>query len=163
MTDTGDMRSSSPSQPESGIPSAVLFACTMNSVRSAMAESIMKHLHGHRVYVDSVGARKGELDPFAVEVIEELGIDLSKHKPKTFDELEDTSYDLIITLSPEAQHHAVEMTRTMAADVEFWNTMDPSIVEGNRETRLMAYREIRDQLLKRIKARFPVPEGQSGS
>lgn len=138
------------------IPSAVLFACSLNAVRSPMAESIMKHFHGHRVYVDSVGARKGELDPFAVEVMDEIGIDISNHKPKSFDDLEDTSYDLIITLSPEAQHHAVEMTRTMAADVIFWNTMDPSFIEGSRETRLTIYRQIRDQILERIKERFPL-------
>jgi protein-tyrosine-phosphatase len=138
------------------IPAAVLFACTLNAVRSPMAESIMKHFHGHRVYVDSVGARKGELDPFAIEVMDEIGIDISNHKPKSFDDLEDTSYDLIVTLSPEAQHHAVEMTRTMAADVIFWNTMDPSFIEGSRENRLTVYRQIRDQILERIKERFPL-------
>ena len=138
------------------IPDAVLFACNMNAVRSAMAESILKHLHGHRVYVDSAGVRQGEPDHFAIEVMEEIGIDLSRHKPKMLDALEDTSYDLIVTLSPEAQHHAIEMTRTMAADVEFWPTLDPSFITGNRDRRLGVYREIRDQLLERIKQRFPV-------
>ena len=137
------------------IPDAVLFACNMNAVRSAMAEAIMKHLHGHRVYVDSAGVREGEPDHFAVEVMEEIGIDLSRHKPKCLEDLEDTSYDLIVTLSPEAQHHAVEMTRTMAADVEFWPTLDPAFIDGSRERRLGAYRQIRDQLLERIKERFP--------
>jgi len=136
------------------LPGAVLFACTQNSVRSPMAEALLKHLLGHRVYVDSAGVRAGEVDPFAVEVIEELGIDLSRHKSKSFDDLEDTSYDLIISLSPEAQHKAVEMTRTMACEVEFWMTMDPSIIEGNREVRLDAYRAVRDQLKKRIEERF---------
>jgi protein-tyrosine-phosphatase len=121
-----------------------------------MAESILKYFHGYKVYVDSVGARKGELDPFAIEVMDEIGIDISNHKPKSFDDLEDTSYDLIVTLSPEAQHHAVEMTRTMAADIIFWNTLDPSFIEGNRESRLMIYRQIRDQILNRIKERFPL-------
>jgi len=138
----------------SDLPGAVLFACTQNSVRSPMAEALLKHLLGHRIYVDSVGVRAGEIDPFAVEVIEELGIDLSRHRSKSFDDLEDTSYDLIISLSPEAQHKAVELTRTMACEVEFWMTMDPSIVEGNRETRLDAYRAVRDQLTKRIEERF---------
>jgi len=136
------------------LPGAVLFACTQNSVRSPMAEALLKHLLGHRVYVDSAGVRAGEVDPFAVEVIEELGIDLSRHKSKSFDDLEDTSYDLIISLSPEAQHKAVELTRTMACEVEFWMTMDPSIIEGNREVRLDAYRQVRDQLMKRITERF---------
>lgn len=136
------------------LPDAVLFSCTMNAVRSPMAESILKHLLGHRIYVDSAGVRSGELDGFAIEVMDEIGIDISRHKAKTFDTLEDTSFDLIISLSPEAQHSAVELTRTMACDVEFWNTFDPSIVEGNREVRLDAFRQVRDQLLKRITDRF---------
>jgi protein-tyrosine-phosphatase len=136
------------------LPEAVLFACTMNSVRSPMGEALLKHLLGHRIYVDSVGVRAREIDPFAVEVMDEIGIDLSKHRAKSFDDLEDTSFDLIISLSPEAQHQAVELTRTMACDVEFWNTFDPSLVEGNREARLQAYRDVRDHLKKRIEERF---------
>ncbi|MHA1151162.1 MAG: arsenate-mycothiol transferase ArsC [Alphaproteobacteria bacterium] len=136
------------------LPDAVLFACTRNSVRSPMAEGLLKHLLGHRIYVDSVGVRAGEIDPFVIEVMDELGIDLSKHRGKDFDGLEDTSFDLIISLSPEAQHQAVELTRTMACEVEYWNTLDPTIFEGNRETRLQAYREARDTLEKRIEARF---------
>ena len=139
----------------SDLPSAVLFACTENALRSPMAESILKHLHGHRIYVDSVGIRAGELDGFAVEVLDEIGIDLSTHRSKSFDDLEDEYYDLIITLSPEAQHRAVELTRTMAVDLEFWHTFDPSIVEGNRDTCLVAYRKVRDRLLERIRDRFP--------
>ena len=136
------------------LPDAVLFACSRNSVRSPMAEGLLKHLLGHRIYVDSVGVRAGEIDPFVIEVMDELGIDLSKHRGKDFDGLEDTSYDLIVSLSPEAQHQAVELTRTMACEVEFWNTLDPTIIEGNRETRLEAYRQVRDQLKRRIEARF---------
>lgn len=116
----------------------------------------MKYLHGTRIYVDSAGVRIGELDGFAVEVMDEIGIDLTRHHPKTFDMLEDSSFDLVITLSPEAQHSAVEMTRVMACEVEFWNTFDPSIIEGSREVRLDAYRQVRDQLITRIKERFPV-------
>ena len=137
------------------LPGAVLFACTENSLRSPMAEAILKHLHGTRIYVDSAGVRAGQVDPFAVEVLHELGIDLSRHRSKSFDDLEDEYYDVIITLSPEAQHRAVELTRTMAVDIEFWHTFDPSIVEGSREVRLTAYRQVRDQLLKRIRERFP--------
>lgn len=136
------------------LPGAVLFACTQNAVRSPMAEALLKHLLGHRVYVDSVGVRAGEIDPFAVEVMDEIGINLSRHRSKSFDDLEDTSYDLIISLSPEAQHKAVELTRAMACEVEFWMTFDPSIVEGNRETRLDAYRAVRDQLKRKIEERF---------
>ncbi|HIP77404.1 MAG TPA: arsenate reductase ArsC [Kiloniellaceae bacterium] len=136
------------------LPEAVLFACTHNSVRSPMGEALLKHLLGHRIYVDSVGVRPQEIDGFVIEVMDEIGIDISKHRAKAFDDLEDTSYDLIISLSPEAQHQAVELTRTMACDVEFWNTFDPSIIEGSRDTKLQAYRSVRDQLRKRIEERF---------
>jgi protein-tyrosine-phosphatase len=144
------------------LPRAVLFSCTLNSVRSPMAEGLLKHLLGHKIYVDSAGVRGGEIDPFAVAVMEEIGIDLSRHHAKSFDELADTSYDLIISLSPEAQHKAVELTRTMACEVEFWPIMDPTWVEGSREARLEAYRQVRDELRRRIEARFaldikPVP------
>ena len=139
------------------LPGSVLFCCTMNALRSPMAEAMLKHLHGRRIYVDSAGLRTGPVDEFAVAVMEEIGMDISKHRPKTFEQLEDGSFDLIVSLSPEAQHHAVEMTRTMACDVEFWNTFDPSIAEGSRETRLEAYRQVRDLLMRRILARFPVP------
>jgi protein-tyrosine-phosphatase len=141
------------------LPGSVLFSCSQNALRSPMAEALMKHLHGRQIYVDSAGVRAGPLDEFAVAVMDELGIDITKHKAKTFDDLEDGSFDIIISLSPEAQHRAVEMTRTMAAEVEFWNTFDPSVVEGSRETRLEAYRQVRDQLMKRILQRFPLPGG----
>jgi protein-tyrosine-phosphatase len=136
---------------------AVLFACTHNAVRSPMAEGLLKHLLGHRIYVDSVGVRPGgELDPFAVQVMDEIGIDIAKHRPKAFDELEDDSFDEVISLSPEAQHRAVDMTRVMACDVVFWNTFDPTLIEGSRESRLDAYRQVREQLMRRIKEHFGI-------
>ena len=138
------------------LPGSVLFCCTRNAIRSPMAEGLLKMLHGRRIFVDSAGVRGGEVDPFAVAVMDEIGLDLTRHRAKTFDELEDTSFDLIVSLSPEAQHRAVEMTRTMAAEIEFWNTMDPSIIEGHREARLEAYRQVRDGLMARIQARFPL-------
>ncbi len=119
-----------------------------------MAEGLLKHLLGHRIYVDSTGVRAGEVDPFAVEVMDEIGIDISRHRGKSFAGLEDTSYDLIVSLSPEAQHSAVELTRTMACEVEFWHIMDPTAFEGNREARLNAYRQVRDTLRRRIEERF---------
>ncbi|NNG04905.1 MAG: arsenate reductase ArsC [Inquilinus sp.] len=140
-------------------PTSVLFVCTQNAIRSPMAESMLKHLQGHRIFVDSVGVRQGELDPFAVAAMAELDIDLSRHRSKTFEDLEDDSFDLVITMSPEAHHRAIEMTRTMACDVEFWNTLDPTIVEGNRETRMAAFRQVRDGLFEQIKQRFPPPSG----
>ncbi|MGP1394475.1 MAG: arsenate reductase ArsC [Inquilinaceae bacterium] len=136
------------------LPTSVLFVCTQNAIRSPMAEAMLKHLHGNRVFVDSVGIRQGELDPFAVAVMAELSIDVSGHRPKTFDDLEDENFDLVITLSPEAHHRALELTRTTAWEVELWNTLDPTVIEGNREARLAAFREVRDQLLARLKERF---------
>lgn len=141
------------------LPQSVLFACTQNAVRSPMAEGYLKHLHGTRIYVDSVGTREMEVDPFAVEVMRELGIDISRHRPKLFDALHDTSFDVVLTLSPEAHHHAIELTRVMACDVAYWPTFDPTIVEGSREARLAAYREVRDHLIARIKERFPPSRG----
>ena len=137
-------------------PASVLFACTRNAIRSPMAEGLLKALHPRRIYTDSAGVRDGEVDGFAVAVMAELGIDISRHRSKTFDQLEDTYFDLIITLSPEAQHSAVELTRTMACDIELWHTFDPSIIEGSREERLAAYRQVRDQLRDRIRDRFPI-------
>jgi protein-tyrosine-phosphatase len=133
----------------------VLFACTLNAVRSPMAEAILKHLRGKSIYVDSVGLKPSETDGFAIAVMDELGLDISKHKPKTFDQLEDSSFDLIITLSPEAHHQALEWSRHMAAEVEYWPTFDATAIEGDRERRLEAYREVRDLLMKRIRERFP--------
>jgi protein-tyrosine-phosphatase len=120
-----------------------------------MAEAIMKHLFGHRTYVDSVGVRRGDVNEFAIAVMDEIGIDLSHHQSKTFDELEDTSFDLIISLTPEAQHSAVELTRTLSAEVEYWATLDPSAVPADRrELILDAYRGVRDSLMSRIRDRF---------
>lgn len=138
------------------LPGSVLFACSLNSVRSPMAEGYLKHLHGKRVFVDSVGARRGEIDGFAIAVMEEIGIDLKKHRAKSFDQLEDTTYDVVISLSPEAHHKALELTRTMAIEAEYWPTFDPTAIEGDRERRLEAYREVRDQIIKRIHERFPM-------
>ncbi len=139
------------------LPGAVLFCCTLNSVRSPMAEAILKHLHGNRIYVDSVGVRRGPLDAFAVTVMDEIGIDLSRHRVKNFDDLEDSYFDLVISMSPDAQHRAVEMTRTMACELLYWNTFDPTSVRGSRESRLDAYRQVRDHLMARILERFPPP------
>jgi protein-tyrosine-phosphatase len=144
-------------------PQAVLFACGQNAVRSPMAATLARHLFGRSVYVGSAGVRKGDLDPFAAAAMEEIGLDIAKHRPMTFEELEDwegLNFDLIVTLAPEAHHKALELTRTIAADVEYWPTPDPTFAEGSREQRLDAYRAVRDELMRRIKERFAaVPAG----
>ena len=144
-------------KPRSTRPHAVLFACGLNSVRSPMAAGLYKQIMGRASYVASAGVNKDELDPFAVAALEEAGIDISRHRPMTFDELEDwegLNFDLIVTLSPEAHHKALELTRTIAADVEYWPTPDPTPTEGNREQRLDAYRAVRDELTRQIRERF---------
>jgi len=143
-------------RPRAKNPQAVLFACGMNSVRSPMALALMKSMFP-KVYAASAGVRKGELDQFAVTAMEEIGRDIAKHKPMTFEELEDwegLNFDLIVTLSPEAHHKALELTRTLAADVEYWPTPDPVGLQGSREQQLDAYRSVRDGLMDRIRHRF---------
>ena len=127
-----------------------------------MAAGLCAAMFGSAVYVGSAGVRKGELDPFAVAAMDESGIDISEHRPMTFEELEDwegLNFDLIVTLSPEAHHRALELTRTLAVEVEYWPTSDPTAIEGSREQRLDAYRAVRDQLMQRIRTRFGRPPG----
>jgi protein-tyrosine-phosphatase len=138
-------------------PHAVLFACNSNAIRSPMAAAIVRFLAGRSIYARSAGVRNGESDPFAIAVMDEIGIDISKHRPRTIEELEDTTFDLIVTLAPEAHHKALEFTRAMAVDVEYWPTFDPSAAMGNREQILDSYREVRDALFARIKQRFAFP------
>jgi protein-tyrosine phosphatase len=127
----------------------------MNEIRSPMAEGIMKRFHGTRVFVDSAGIHQGQLDPIMVEVMDEIGVDMSRHKPKLFDNLEDASFDMIISLSPHAQHRAVELTRYINCEARFWKIFDPSLVEGTRDTKVTAYRQVRDQIQQKILDLFP--------
>jgi protein-tyrosine-phosphatase len=127
-----------------------------------MAAGLFRQLFGKTVYVGSAGVRKGETDPFVTAVMDEVGIDLRKHRPQTFEEIDEwegLNFDLIVTLSPEAHHKALELTRAIAADVEYWPMPDPSVTEGNREQKLEAYRALRDLLLRRIRERFGGPRG----
>lgn len=137
-------------------PQTVLFACALNAVRSPMAAAILRHLMGDRIRVASAGVRAGITDPYAVAVMDEIGIDISDHEPAALKDLEDADFDLIVTLSPEAHHHGVEMTRLVPADVEYWPTPDATVVadRANRDEVLAAYRAVRDSLFQRIKQRF---------
>jgi protein-tyrosine-phosphatase len=152
--------------PRKPLPGAVLFACNFNQVRSPMAEALLKLLVGKTIFVDSCGLKPAppldeddeegpaRADPFAQAVMAELGYDLSWHRTKTFAELDDHSFDLVISLTPEAQHRSVELARGRAADIEYWPTHDPTLTEGSREVRLAAYRQVRDTLAARIAERF---------
>lgn len=127
-------------------PEAVLFMCGMNAIRSPMAEAIAKRLLPSDIYVQSAGVRSGERDPFVTTVLEEIGLAPSMSPPRTLDELEDDYFDLIVTLTPEAHHAALELTRSTAVDVIYWPTMDPTVTTGSREQILDAYRQVRDYL-----------------
>lgn len=138
-------------------PQAVLFLCGQNSIRSPMAAAITKHYFGKSIYVASAGVRKGELDPFVTAVMDEIGIDLSKHKPVTVEERDDDeglNFDLAVSLSPQAHHRALELTRKLPIAVEYWPTTDPTIEEGSRDRKLEAYRNVRDELVRKIRQRF---------
>ena len=133
-----------------------------------MAEALARHYFGRSVYVQSAGVRRGELDPFAVASLDEICIDASRHKPRSLEELEENeglNFDLIITLSPEAHHKVLDMTRSLAADVEYWPMPDPSIVQGSRDQKLDAYRQVRESLQRKIHARLgrsPAPSDETG-
>jgi protein-tyrosine-phosphatase len=133
----------------------------MNAVRSPMAAGILQHLAGHRIRVSSAGVRTGQPDPFAIAVMDEIGIDISAHEPRRFSALGDEVYEMIVTLSPEAHHHAIELTRIMPAVVEYWPTIDATVplVGGTREQTVARYRRVRDELFAKIKARFATDGG----
>ena len=146
-------------------PRAVLFLCGHNIVRSPMAAALTQHYFGHALTVASAGVRKEDQDPFVTAVMNEIGIDLARHKPRTLaeiEEYEDFDFDLIVSLAPEAHHAALELTRAHPVQVEYWPTADPTQSEGNREQRLDAYRAVRDELMKRIKERFGGLNAPSG-
>ena len=145
------------------LPGAVLFACNYNRVRSPMAAALMRLIYGDRVFVDSCGLKTGEgIDPFVVAVMDEVGADLTGHLGKRFEDLDDGSFDVVVSLTPEAQHRAVEMARGRAVDVEYWPTMDPTLATGSREAMIGAYRRVREDLRARILERFGKPSTFGG-
>jgi protein-tyrosine-phosphatase len=142
-----------------GMPTSVLFLCGQNAIRSPMAEVLARKAWPRSIFWASAGVRAGERDPFVDAVLEEAGLSLGDRQPRAFDQLEDSYFDLIVTLSPEAHHAALELTRSLAVDVEYWPTLDPTTVRGTREQILAAYRDVRDRLAARIAARF-APGGE---
>lgn len=136
------------------IPKSILFMCRMNSVRSPIAEILARRMLPPTVFVASAGVRAGDPDPFVEAVLAEEGLSLGERVPHTLDELEDDYFDLVITLAPEAHHAALELTRSMAIEVEYWPTLDPTVATGTREQILLGYRDMRDRLKARIRARF---------
>ena len=139
---------------KSVMPSAVLFICGQNSIRSPIAEALARSLLPSTVYIASAGVEKGEPDHFVDEVLAEIGLKRLSPQPRAFDELEDHYFDLIITLSPKAHHMALELTRTTSVHVEYWPTPDPTLVRGRRTQILDAYRDVRNNLKRHIEERF---------
>jgi len=135
-------------------PKSILFLCGMNAIRSPMAETIARNMLAKGVFVSSAGVRAGERDPFVDAVLKEAGLPEVTHAPRTLEELEDDYFDLIVTLAPEAHHAALELTRSMSIDVEYWPTADPSVATGTREQIIAAYRDVRNRLSAQIGKRF---------
>jgi protein-tyrosine-phosphatase len=135
-------------------PRSVLFACSFNAIRSPMAEALARQSFGGQAHFQSVGLRAGDLDGFTVAVMAERGVDMTHFRSRTFDDLEDTAFDLIISLSPEAHRRALELARAMAIEAVYWPTMEPIVESGVREDILAAYRDVRDGLDERIRALF---------
>lgn len=137
-------------------PHSVLFACSMNAVRSPMAEALARRHFGQRIYVDSAGLSTIELDGFAIAAMDEIGIDMRDHNTQGFDDIDLSEFDLVIALSPEAHARAITLTKNSSVKVEFWPIGDPTQDSGgSRESRLQAYRQVRDDIRQRIRARFP--------
>ncbi len=145
------------------LPHSVLFCCDHNAVRSPMAEGLMKKFYGQTVYVQSAGVHNDlEIDGFAVSVCEELGVELSRHRSRSFEEMQQwgddlSGFDLIIALSPASQRLALDMTRHYHLEVEYWPIMDPTGLGEAREAKLAAYRQTRDQIVRRMQDRFGPP------
>ncbi|NBR34422.1 MAG: low molecular weight phosphatase family protein [Rhodobacteraceae bacterium] len=146
-----------------GLPQSILFCCDHNAVRSPMAEGIMKKFYGTGTYVQSVGVMNDlEIDGFAIGVCQEIGVELSRHRSRSFDEMEQwgddlSSFDLVIALSPASQRRALELTRFFHLDVEYWPIMDPTGIGETRETKLNAYRQTRDQIADQLIRRWGQP------
>ena len=146
------------------LPQSVLLCCDHNAVRSPMAEGIMKKYYGTGTYVQSVGVKNDlEIDGFSIAVCQEIDVELSRHRSRSFDEMEEwgddlSSFDLVIALSPASQRRALELTRFFHLDVEYWPSLDPTGLGETREAKLTQFRAARDQISERLIARFGAPE-----
>ena len=147
--------------PKKPLPSTVLFACTHNMIRSPMAEALMKSMFPGQIFADSCGLNAGVADGFVITVMDEIGIDLSNHEPKSFDDLEDEFFDLIICFSDVSYAMALDMAQSKSTEVEFWPVYDAALASDNREERLTAYRLVRDAIAEKLKDYFGSPEGEN--
>jgi len=144
-------------------PQSVLFCCDHNAVRSPMAEGLMKKFYGMDVYVQSAGVMNDlEIDGFSIAVCQEMGVELNRHRTRSFDEMQQwgddlSSFDLVVALSPASQRRALELTRVFHLDVEYWQILDPTGLGETREAKLDSYRQARDQIIGHLKKRFGEP------
>jgi protein-tyrosine-phosphatase len=144
-------------------PSAVLFACNLNRVRSPLAAALARGRYGGAMLVESCGLQPADtVDPFVVAVADELGLDISDHEPKDFEAVQDTAFDLVISLTPEAHERALALMSGRSTEVEYWPVSDPTLVEGARDQRIEAYRQTRDEIDRRLYARFGSPTAGDG-
>ncbi len=128
-----------------------------------MAEQLARRMLPATVFVASAGVRAGERDPFVDAVLAEDGLTLGERHPRTMDDLEDDYFDLIVTLAPEAHHAALELTRSLAVEVEYWPTPDPTDASGTREQIMASYRDVRERLKVRIGRRFLLPGAKNAT
>ncbi|MEX0404469.1 low molecular weight phosphatase family protein [Aquibium sp. LZ166] len=152
-----------PGTPSGKPPNSVLFLCGMNAIRSPMAEALAKRMLPAGIFVASAGVRAGERDPFVDAVLAESGLAIGDRRPRTMDDLEDGYFDLIVTLAPEAHHAALDLTRSVSAEVEYWPMPDPSTATGTRDQIMSAYRALRERLEKRIRSRFGLENATGGT
>lgn len=139
---------------------SVLFLCGMNAIRSPMAEVLARRVLPSTVFIASAGVREGVRDPFVDAVLAEEGLTLGERRPQSLEKMEDAYFDLIITLAPEAHHAALELTRYLSVEVEYWPMPDPTTFTGTRDQIMSSYRDVRDRLARRIAVRFG-PSGAS--
>ena len=145
---------------DNSLPQSILFCCDHNAVRSPMAEGIMKKLYGTGTYVQSVGVINDlEIDGFSIAVCDEIGVELSRHRSRSFDEMERwgddlSSFDLIVALSPASQRRALELTRLFHLTVEYWPILDPTGIGETREMKLVSYRQTRDQIESKLREKW---------
>ena len=142
-------------EPMKTLPGSLLFACTHNMVRSPMAEAMLQARFAKRIFLDSCGIHPGTMDGFTVKVMEEVGLDISSHAPKNFDDLQDDYFDMVVCFSEESFAIAREFARGKSTDVEYWPVYDVALTSENQQLRLNAYRYVRDVITRYLNDRFP--------
>lgn len=123
----------------------VLILCTGNSARSQMAEGLLRHIAGDRFEVFSAGVEPSHVRPEAIEVMREVGIDISSHHSKSVDEFTDQQFDYVITVCDNAAQNCPMFPGH--AERIHWSLEDPATTQGTFEQRLFDFRHVRDEIL----------------